>query len=247
LERHATHTSFIRDAIIGLADGLTVPFAVTAGLSSIGSTKLVILGGIAELIAGSLSMGLGAFLATVTDAHHFRIEEARERRQIVDTPELEGEILIGLLSKYELSREETLPILENFTRNPESRIKFMMDFELKLECPTWSRPWVSAITMGPAYLIGQYSLLQTKLKINKPIGGLIPMIPYFVTAHLNTTLLVSIGITGVMLVIFGYAKPVIIGVNRYSALCGSLETFLVGAVAAGASYGIVKAVNIGVK
>ncbi|KAM5385318.1 hypothetical protein ACJZ2D_000959 [Fusarium nematophilum] len=227
LERHVTQSSFLRDAIIGLADGLTVPFAVTAGLSSIGSTKLVILGGLAELLAGSISMGLGAYLATMTDAHHFRIEEAREQRQISGTPRLEGEVLVEILSNYGLRREQILPILEAFQQNPESWVQFMMDFELRLERPSWSRPWKSAFTMGLAYFI----------------GGLMPMAPYFFAAQINTALIISIVTAAVMLSIFGYVKSAIMGVDCYAALYGSLETLLVGGLAAGASYGIVWAVN----
>ncbi|KAH6951153.1 Ccc1 family [Ilyonectria sp. MPI-CAGE-AT-0026] len=227
LEPHTSSSGFIRDAIIGLADGLTVPFAVTASLSSIGSTKLVILGGLAELFAGSISMGSGAYLATITDAQHFQVEEAREQRQVIGTPHLECEMLAELFMKYGLSREEILPILQTFRQNPESWVKFMMDFELKLERPSSSRPWISALTMGLAYFI----------------GGLIPMIPYIVVEHISTALVISIGTTAAMLFIFGYIKSLVTGVGHYSALHGSLETLFVGAVAAGASYGIVRAVN----
>ncbi|KAF5704420.1 CCC1 [Fusarium mundagurra] len=209
LERHTTQNGFIRDAIIGLADGLTVPFALTAGLSSIGSSKLVILGGVAELFAGSISMGLGAYLATITDAHHFEVEEAREQRQVTRTPHLESELLVNLFERYGITYQEISPIIENFRRNPHSWVKFMMDFELKLERPSWSRPWFSALIMGLSYFI----------------GGLIPMIPYFTTKHVNTALFASIGAT------------------RRSALYGSLETLVIGAIAAGASYGIVKIAN----
>ncbi|KAH6867569.1 Ccc1 family [Thelonectria olida] len=227
LERHTIRSGFIRDAIIGLADGLTVPFAVTASLSSIGSTKLVILGGLAELLAGSISMGLGAYLATVTDARHFQVEEAREQRQVTGTPHLEGEILMDLFTQYGISREEISPILQSFRQNPESWVKFMMDFEVKLERPSRSRPWISAFTMGMAYFV----------------GGLIPMFPYFVVGHISTALVASVGITAVMLSIFGYIKSVATGIGRFSALYGSLETLLIGAVAAGASYSIVRSVN----
>ncbi|KFH43150.1 Vacuolar iron transporter-like protein [Hapsidospora chrysogenum ATCC 11550] len=164
LERHTENDGLVRDAIIGLADGLTVPFAVTAGLSSInqeqtriGSTTLVILGGAAELFAGSISMSLGAYLATVTDAQHFHVEEAREQRQVADTPGLEGEMVVDMFAMYGLSREEISPLLENFRRNPEAWVKFMMDFELKLERPLPSQPFRSALTMGMAYFIGQYT------------------------------------------------------------------------------------------
>ncbi|EXA30967.1 hypothetical protein FOVG_17696 [Fusarium oxysporum f. sp. pisi HDV247] len=227
LERHTTQSDFIRDAIIGLADGLTVPFALTAGLSSIGSSQLVILGGVAELFAGSISMGLGAYLATITDAHHFEVEEAREQRQVNRTPHLESELLVNLFQRYGITYQEISPIIENFERNPHSWVKFMMNFELKLERPSWSRPWVSALTMGLSYFI----------------RGLIPMIPYFTTRDVNTALFASIGATCAMLCIFGYGKAAITGLSRPSALYGSLETLLIGAIAAGASYGIVKVAN----
>ncbi|KAK2473433.1 hypothetical protein H9L39_15608 [Fusarium oxysporum f. sp. albedinis] len=217
LGRHTTQSGLTRDAIIGLADGLTVPFALTAGLSS----KLVILGGMAELFAGSISMGLGAYLATITDAHHFEVEEAHEQRQVTQTPHLESELLVNLFQRYGITSQEISPIIESSRRNPQSWVKFMMDFELKLERPRWSRPWVSALTMGLSYFI----------------GGLIPMVPYFTTKHINTALFASIGVTCVMLCIFGYGKAIITGLSRRSAVYGSLETLLVGAIAAGASYG----------
>ncbi|WJG37191.1 VIT family-domain-containing protein [Fusarium oxysporum Fo47] len=188
LERHTTQSGLTCDAIIGLADGLTVPFALTAGLSSIGSSKLVILGGMAELFAGSISMGLGAYLATITDAHHFEVEEAHEQRQ------------------------EISPIIESSRRNPQSWVKWAI-------------------------------LLYRFVYLNRYIGGLIPMVPYFTTKHINTALFASIGVTCVILCIFGYGKTIITGLSRRSALYGSLETLLVGAIAAGASYGIVKLVN----
>ncbi|EGU72750.1 hypothetical protein FOXB_16739 [Fusarium oxysporum f. sp. conglutinans Fo5176] len=234
LERHTTQSDFIRDAIIGLADGLTVPFALTAGLSSIGSSQHVILGGVAELFAGSISMGLGAYLATITDAHHFEVEEAREQRQVNRTPHLESELLVNLFQRYGITYQEISPIIENFERNPHSWVKLVTT--------------LGFCSHNGAILLYKFAYLNRMsfsfmFVLTKFAGGLIPMIPYFTTRDVNTALFASIGATCAMLCIFGYGKAAITGLSRPSALYGSLETLLIGAIAAGASYGIVKVAN----
>ncbi|KUL91148.1 hypothetical protein ZTR_00754 [Talaromyces verruculosus] len=180
-ESYSGHGDIIRDIIIGFADGLTVPFALTAGLSSLGSSKLVIVGGLAELFSGAISMGLGAYLAAVTDREHYKTEAAREKRE------------------------------------------FMMAFELKLEEPNVSRAWISSATMGLSYFI----------------GGLLPMIPYFAMTNVTHALFVSIGITFVILIAFGFIKNYIMIKTTQSGLWGALQTLIVGTLAAGTSYGIV--------
>ena len=116
-EKHTSHGEFIRDSIIGFADGLTVPFALTAGLSSLGSPKIVILGGLAELFAGSISMGLGAYLAAVTERKHYEVEEARERREIVECPQAEEAEIYDIFARYGISRQASAGVVEELKTN----------------------------------------------------------------------------------------------------------------------------------
>lgn len=173
-ERHSEFGAVVRDAIIGFADGMTVPFALTAGLSSLGSSKLVIVGGLAELFSGSISMGLGAYLAAVTDRDHYKSEEAREREEVFTKPAAEKEEVHEILADYGISREASQAVVDCLAQNIDQWIRvstrlvfisiarrvshidaqFMMDFELRLEKPNVSRAWISAATMGFSYFIG---------------------------------------------------------------------------------------------
>lgn len=242
-ENHSGHSDIVRDVIIGFADGLTVPFALTAGLSSVGSLNLVILGGLAELFAGAISMGLGAFLAAVTERKHYQVEEAREFREVNACPEMEEKEIYDIMAEYGLDRKRIEPMVEGLMANKDMWVKvckffnpaitslttvqFMMDFELKLEKPKTSRAWISALSMGLSYFF----------------GGLVPMIPYFAYKNINHALFTSIGVTVVILVVFGYVKAIITGCTRNDALISSLQTLLVGVIAAGTSYGIVRGFN----
>lgn len=122
-EHHARNGIFVRDSIIGFADGLTVPFALTAGLSSLGSSKIVILGGLAELFAGSISMGLGAFLAAKTDRKHYEVEEKRERREVRESPGEEEQEIYDILGEYSISREDSRGVVESLKRDEEAWVK----------------------------------------------------------------------------------------------------------------------------
>jgi len=226
-EKHTEHGPVVRDTIIGFADGLTVPFALTAGLSSIGSSRLVIVGGLAELFAGAISMGLGGYLAAVTERKHYEVEEAREIREVEEEPEAEEEEIYEIFAAYNMSRAAVLPIVESLKADKEMWVKFMMDFELRLERPNVSRAWISALVMGLSYLL----------------GGLIPMIPYFAMNNVNDALFTSIGITITILVAFGYVKARVTGTGYLSALGSAAQTLCVGVLAAGSSYGIVRGVN----
>jgi VIT1/CCC1 family predicted Fe2+/Mn2+ transporter len=249
-EKHSGHGEIIRDSILGFADGLTVPFAVTAGLSSVGSLNLVILGGLAELFAGAISMGLGAFLAAITERKHYAVEEARELREVFECPKAEEQEIYDIMGEYGLDRERVRPVVEGLMSNKDMWVKvrgcfftpsprghrksklvrvwqFMMDFELKLEKPRNSRAWISALVMGLSYFL----------------GGLIPMIPYFAFHNINHALFTSIAITALILVVFGFVKAVITGCTRKDAIISSLQTLMIGIIAAGTSYGIVRGVN----
>ncbi len=228
-ERHSDYGDLIRDVIIGFADGLTVPFALTAGLSSLGDTRLVVMGGLAELFSGAISMGLGAYLAAATEKEHYHSEEQREWFEVNNMPEAERQEVYDILAQYHVSHEAATPLVNELCKNPEMWVRFMMDFELRLECPKNSRAWLSALTMGMSYFI----------------GGLIPMTPYFVMRRAGDALMVSIAITAVILLVFGYVKTACTVTSRKAAFWGALQTLLIGALAAGAAYGIVRALDTG--
>lgn len=194
-EAHSNNNNdLIRDITIGFADGLTVPFALTAGLSSLGSTKLVVIGGLAELFSGMISMGLGAYLAAATERQHWEAEYAREAWEVDHCPDRERDEIYEVLDKYGISRDAARPLVNELCvhdpKGKERWVQFMMDFELQLPEPDTTAAWKSAVTMGLSYFI----------------GGLVPMIPYFVMDSAQLALFVSIAITVVILLAFGYVK-----------------------------------------
>lgn len=229
IERHSDYNAIVRDIIIGFADGLTVPFALCAGLSSLGDTHLVVMGGLAELFSGAISMGLGAYLAAATEMEHYHSEEAREWDEVRNTPAAERQEIYDILAEYQISHEAATPLVNELCKNPEMWVRFMMHFELRLECPEVSRAWLSALTMGLSYFI----------------GGLIPMIPYFFMRRTGDALMISVAITAMILLAFGYVKTVITVHCRKAGLWGALQTLFIGALAAGAAYGIVRALDSG--
>nr|POE79883.1 vacuolar iron transporter 1 [Quercus suber] len=155
VERHTSHGDLVRNSIIGFADGLTVPFALTAGLSALGSSRLVILGGLAELFAGAISMGLGAYLAAVTERKHYEVEERRERREIAECPAAEEEEIYGIFAQYGIARAECQGVVEALKANEDSWVRFMMDFELKLEAPRAYQAMLDGVVMGLSYFLGK--------------------------------------------------------------------------------------------
>lgn len=232
-ESHSNNGDMIRDITIGFADGLTVPFALTAGLSSLGSTRLVVIGGLAELFSGMISMGLGAYLAAATERQHWEAEYAREQWEVDHCPEREREEIYEVLAKYGVSRAGARGVVDELcVASPRGRdqwVNFMMDFELQLPEPDTSAAWVSALTMGLSYFV----------------GGLIPMIPYFLMQSAQNALFASVGITVIILLVFGYIKTWVTIHNKRAGVWGALQTLLIGALAAGTSYVIVRLLDSG--
>lgn len=226
-ECHLDYNDVLRDVIIGFSDGLTVPFALTAGLSSLGSAKVVILAGIAELFSGMISMGLGAYLAAVTERDHYASQEQREVFEVENMPDAEKDEVYDILGQYHISRAAATPLVDELCKNPQQWVRFMMDFELKLEKPNVHRAWISAVTMGLSYFI----------------GGLIPMIPYFVMDRVREALFVSIGITVAVLLVFGYVKNYVAIRNHRAGVWGAVQTLVIGMLAAGTSYAIVRSLD----
>ena len=143
VEEHFDRPELVRDCILGLSDGLTVPFALAAGLSSLGDSRIVIYGGVAELVSGAISMGLGGYLAAKSEADHYHTEREREAREVELYPEEEEEEIIELFEPYGLDRESMEPMMVRFRQNSEKFVDFMMKFELNLELPDPNRSWVS--------------------------------------------------------------------------------------------------------
>ncbi|KAI8366850.1 VIT family-domain-containing protein [Blakeslea trispora] len=225
VEQHFDRPELIRDCILGLSDGLTVPFALAAGLSSLGDSRIVIYGGLAELVSGAISMGLGGYLAAKSEADHYYTEREREAREVELYPKEEEEEIVELFEPYGLDRESMEPMMVRFRQNSEKFVDFMMRFELNLELPNPNQSWISALTIGSSYLI----------------GGTIPLLPYLFMQDVTNALYTSFLVTSLTLFCFGYLKSIYLRPKQ--AFIGAVQTLLIGAVAAASSYGIVAFVN----
>lgn len=214
IERHFSGSERVRDVIIGMSDGLTVPFALAAGLTgAVASTAIIVTAGLAEIAAGSIAMGLGGFLAARSEAEHYASERAREEDEIVKKTEAEVEEVVAILHSYGLTRDEGLVITERLKHEPKRWVDFMMRFELGLEEPNPRRALQSGLLIGGAYIA----------------GGLIPLAPYMLLTTTQMALVSSAGVTLFALAFFGYVKGRFTGTHpRRSAL----HTTLVGGVAA---------------
>lgn len=215
----------MRDVVIGMSDGLTVPFALAAGLSgAVASTQIIVTAGFAEIAAGSIAMGLGGYLAARSDAEHYASELAREQREIEEVPEVEAREVRDILEAYGLEREESTTVVEALRRRPQSWLDFMMKLELGLEKPNPKRAVQSALTIAGAY-IG---------------GGLIPLIPYMTIGRVGAALRLSVGITLVALAAFGVVKGRFTGAPLVRS---SVQTALIGGLAAAAAFMIARAIS----
>jgi VIT1/CCC1 family predicted Fe2+/Mn2+ transporter len=225
IERHFTASEVVRDVVIGMSDGLTVPFALAAGLSgAINQTHIIVTAGLAEIAAGAIAMGLGGYLAAKSDAEHYAKEREREKREVAEIPHEEMREVAEVFQDYGLSEEETRPIVEALRRQPRKWIDFMMRFELGLEKPEPRRAMKSAITIGGAYVV----------------GGLIPLAPYIVTGNISNALASSILLTLLALFVFGFVKGRFTGMRPMRS---ALQTALIGSVAAGAAYAIARLIS----
>lgn len=225
LEKHFTATEAVRDVVIGMSDGLTVPFALAAGLTgAVAASGLVITAGLAEIAAGSIAMGLGGYLAARSDAEHYASERRREEREIRELPEVEAREVSEILQGYGLSEETVAPVVEALRQRPQAWVEFMMRFELGLEKPNPKRALTSALTIAGAYVA----------------GGLIPLAPYFFIPHARQALGYSASTTLVALLIFGYVKGRFTGA---APLRSAIQTVLIGGLAAAAAFLIARAIS----
>jgi vacuolar iron transporter family protein len=224
-EKHFTASETVRDVVIGMADGLTVPFALAAGLSgAVDSTGIIITAGLAEVAAGAIAMGLGGYLAARTDAEHYASEKAREERETRDVPEVEEAEVAAVFRGYGLPEETVAAVVGAIKADPGRWVEFMMRFELGLEEPDPRRAGRSALTIALSYVV----------------GGLVPLLPYFFAATARQGLIWSACVTLAALVAFGYVK------GRFTAarpLRSAWQTALVGGLAATAAFVIAKAVG----
>lgn len=222
IERHFTATETVRDIVIGMSDGLTVPFALAAGISGIGAaTGVVVTAGLAEIAAGSIAMGLGGYLAARTDYEHYTTERQREWDETQTIPDAEKEEVAEVFSSYGLSEEQIAPLVTALSSNREKWVEFMMHFELGLEEPDPKRAGQSALTIAISYVI----------------GGLIPLAPYILLKDLHVALLVSVVVTLAALFLFGFVKGHLTGLNP---LKSGAQTILVGGLAAAVAFGLAR-------
>ncbi|RKO95821.1 DUF125-domain-containing protein, partial [Caulochytrium protostelioides] len=213
-EPHFGGAEIIRDIIVGLADGLTVPFALAAGLSSFDDSRIVVTAGLAEIAAGTISMGLGGLLAGMSEIEHYDSERLREKLEVETMPDREEEEIYEIFEPYHISRQAVQPILTQLRANPEKWIDFMMKFELCLERPSINRSWISALTIGLSYLV----------------GGFVPLSPYFFIPKARDALYYSAAVTLMTLFAFGYTKSRVMGTPR--PLYNGLQMLFVGSLAA---------------
>lgn len=225
VEQHFTATEAVRDVVIGMSDGLTVPFALAAGLSgAVASSHIVVTAGLAEIAAGSIAMGLGGYLAARTDREHYRAERLREEREIVELPERETEEVAEIFRGYGLSEAELAPVVAAIRAEPKRWVDFMMRFELGLEEPDPARARNSALTIALAYVA----------------GGLVPLAPYMLVGSAGRALLTSVAVTLFALLLFGWVKARFTGTPR---LRGALQTLATGGLAAAAAFGIARLIS----
>jgi VIT1/CCC1 family predicted Fe2+/Mn2+ transporter len=218
IEQHFTASESVRDVVIGMSDGLTVPFALAAGLSgAVGASSVILTAGLAEVMAGAIAMGLGAYLAARSDAEHYQSERMREQSEVKHKTEIEIEEVTQLFANYGVTPQQSQSVIDALRAKPEAWVDFMMRFELGLEKPDSKRAWVSAATIAVAYII----------------GGLIPLSPYFFFTTTQTALLVSIGVTLLALFVFGYIKGTFTGTTP---LRSAIQTVLIGSLAAAVAF-----------
>lgn len=224
-EKHLKSSDFITDMVIGMSDGLTVPFALAAGLSgAVSSNSIVITAGIAEIVAGCIAMGLGGYLAGKTEQEHYDSELKREYQEVEEVPEEEMKEVKIIFEEYGVDAEGQELITKALSKNKDKWVDFMMKFELGLEKPDPNRARNSALTIGLAYIV----------------GGFLPLSAYFFTDHPHQGLILSAVITTICLFVFGYFKSKVTG---QPPLIGALKVTAIGLIAAAAAFSIAKMIS----
>ncbi|RBL88941.1 VIT1/CCC1 transporter family protein [Chitinophaga flava] len=224
-EKHFTGSELLRDIVIGMSDGLTVPFALAAGLSgTVKDVNLIVIAGLAEIAAGSIAMGLGGYLAGKTEVDHYQSELKREYEEIETVPEREREEVETFFAELGLSRDLQQKAAAELITDKDRWADFMMKYELGLEKPDAARATKSALNIGVSYIV----------------GGLIPLSPYFFVSEGLQGLKISALITIICLFIFGYFKSRITGLNP---VMGGIRVAVIGTIAAGCAFGIARLIG----
>ncbi|CAI7598434.1 unnamed protein product [Penicillium bialowiezense] len=224
----------VSDAILGLSDGLTVPFALSAGLSALGNTKVVVLGGLAELAAGAISMGLGGYVGAKSEAESYQAT-VRETQQLIKTDPQETRAMVReTFSPYGLSDSAVADITRDLHVSQDRLLEFLLAFHHREIAPDCNQAWTSAITLALGYFI----------------GGFIPLIPYFILTQVMVALYWSIGVMAITLLVFGYVKTCVVRGwsgrdNVLAGIWGGVQMCCVGGVAAGAAIGLVQLIDTG--
>jgi vacuolar iron transporter family protein len=224
-EEHLQSSDLLTDIVIGMSDGLTVPFALAAGLSgAVNNTSIIVIAGIAEIAAGSIAMGLGGYLAGKTEQDHYASELKKEYWEIENKTDVEIDEVRKVFEQWGLSPALQQQATAEIIKDKHQWVNFMMKHELGLQQPDPQRAKKSAFNIGVSYIV----------------GGLVPLSPYFFTTNSNQALKISVVVTLICLFIFGYFKSKITGVNP---LGGGLRVMLIGAAAAGAAFGIARLIE----
>jgi len=225
VEKHFTASETVRDIVIGMSDGLTVPFALAAGLSgAVEATGIIITAGLAEVAAGAIAMGLGGYLAARTDAEHFASERAREELETKEMPEKEAAEVADVLRSYGLGEDMVASVVNSIRADKKRWVDFMMRFELGLEEPDPKRARNSALTIALSYIT----------------GGMVPLAPYFFFRSVHTALIGSVAVTLLALLVFGYIKGRFTTARPFRS---AWQTVIVGGLAATAAFVIAKAIG----
>jgi VIT1/CCC1 family predicted Fe2+/Mn2+ transporter len=218
VEKHFSGSESVRDVVIGMADGLTVPFALAAGLSAaVTSSHVIVTAGLAEVVAGSIAMGLGGYLAARTDQEHYLSEERREFKETEQLREVEIEETAAIFRGYGLEGAVLEHVTSAIAADRKRWVEFMLRFELGLERPDPKRAPISAMTIAVSYIV----------------GGLIPLVPYILGLAVHEALVYSVILTGIALAIFGAVKGRLTGINVFKS---ASQTVFVGGMAAGAAF-----------
>ena len=225
VEEHMQSSDLLKDIVIGMSDGLTVPFALAAGLSgAVANSNIIIIAGIAEIAAGSIAMGLGGYLAGITERDHYKSELKREYEEVERVPEVERQEVKDFFKQIGLSEEIQEKASNEIATDKGKWVDFMMKYELGLDAPDPARATKSALNIGFSYIV----------------GGIIPLSPYFFISNSTEALKISIVATLLCLFIFGYFKSKLTGVSPFF---GAIKVVLIGAAAAGAAFGVAKLIS----
>lgn len=223
--KHVKTSEGVRDFVIGMADGLTVPFALVAGLSGVlDSTNIIVTAGVAEIAAGSIAMGLGGYLAAKTQRQHYNSEVQRELYEIKHFPDVEAKEVEEILEQFGVSSAQSVLITNELKKDHKKWLDFMMRFELGLEKPNKNREIVSPLIIGSAYIL----------------GGIIPLFPYVIMHNIESAFNFSIAITGSALFAFGWLKGAFTGTSKIKS---ALHTCIIGGLAASVAYYIAKLIT----